>query len=122
MCCSSSSYLKKSLGSEQRRHSGDSRCLTKWTGFYFGHEDEFICAHCQLASMKFHHAHIKIPVLGIDLLIAEIDIVLLLTVELLIGQTGEGLQFFHEHHLKTAKNQTTCLHVRPPVSKVRVNR
>lgn len=39
------------------------------------------------------------PVLGIDLLITEIDIMLLLTGELLVGQRREGLQFFHEHHL-----------------------
>lgn len=42
-----------------------------------------------------------VPVLGIDPVITEIDIMLLLTGELLVGQTREGLQFFHKHHLRT---------------------
>lgn len=41
-----------------------------------------------------------VPVLGIDLLVTEVDIMLLLAGELLVGQTGEGLQLFHEHHLR----------------------
>lgn len=32
-----------------------------------------------------------VPVLGIDLLVTEIDIMLLLTMEVLIGQKREGL-------------------------------
>ncbi len=44
-----------------------------------------------------------VPVLGMDLLVTEIDIVLLLTGELLIGQTREGLHFFHKHHLRTTR-------------------
>lgn len=46
-----------------------------------------------------------VPVLGIDLLVTEIDIMLLLTGELLVGQTREGLHFFHEHHLRATRQQ-----------------
>lgn len=41
-----------------------------------------------------------VPVLGVNPLIAEIDVMLLLTVESPIGQTSECLDFFHKHHLK----------------------
>lgn len=40
-----------------------------------------------------------VPVLGVNSLIAEIDVMLLLTVESPIGQTSECLDFFHKHHL-----------------------
>lgn len=40
-----------------------------------------------------------VPVLGVNSLIAEIDVMLLLTVESPIGKTGECLDFFHKHHL-----------------------
>lgn len=42
-----------------------------------------------------------VPVLGVNLLIAEIDIILLLTMELSIAQTGKCLYFVHKHHLRT---------------------
>lgn len=41
-----------------------------------------------------------VPVLGINFLIAEVDIVLLLTVKSMIGQTRERLYLVHEYHLK----------------------
>ena len=43
------------------------------------------------------------PELGVDLGIAEVDIMALLTVKLLEGQGGEGCQSIHKHHLKQKK-------------------
>lgn len=39
------------------------------------------------------------PVLGMDPLITKIDVMLLLTGELLVGQRQKRLRSLHEHHL-----------------------
>lgn len=41
-----------------------------------------------------------VPVLGVGPLVTEIDVMLLLTGELLVGQAREGLQLLHKDHLR----------------------
>lgn len=107
MCCSSSSNLEKTFGSEQRGHSGDSRCLFK-TGKKNIYLELQTKAHLFIVHVFHSHASLLtqvklVPVLGVNFFIAEIDVVLLLTMKSMIGQTRECLYFFHKYHLKRTR-------------------
>lgn len=119
MCCSSSSNLEKTFGSEHRGHSGDSRCLIqnrkKNSIAEFRHLFIVHVFHSKLSLLSQvvynskEHGTVRktkagrftlVPVLGVNFLVAEVDVMLLLTMKSMIGQTRERLYFFHKYHLK----------------------